>query len=196
MGKAVKLKNKYISNRNRWDKQTIVTEKIIVKNYALKNKKEIRKLQLTLAKIKKIAKSLNTNDESKNGEIAKIFISSLIEKGFLNSEKKLLDDVLDINLENLLDRRLSNIAYLKKFAKTAKQARQFIVHKHVEVNGRVINSPAYLLSLKEEVSIKLRNTSSLVGLEERLEKKEKEKLVKLEEPKEEPIEKEEVKENE
>ena len=165
MGAPIKHRKKYISHKKRWDKQTIVDEAVLVKDYALKNKKEIRKVEAELSKLKGIAKDLNRDVQTKESEQAKHFIEKLKVKGFLSTEATSLDEVLDITVRDILDRRLSNILYKNKLARTPSQARQFIVHGHVLVAGKCVNSPSYLVSLTEEVEVGFAQNSNLANEE-------------------------------
>lgn len=165
MGLPIKHRKKFVSHKKRWDKTVIVEEKELVKEYALKNKKEIRKVELLLSKYKRIAKSLNRNQELKQSLRAKNFIEKLKKQGFLSLEAVSLDEVLDIQIRNILDRRLSNILYKNKLARTPAQARQFVVHSHVLVNGKCVNSPSYLTSLDEEELIDFSQNSNLANPE-------------------------------
>lgn len=163
MGLPIKHRKKFISHKKRWDKQTIVDEAVLVSDYALKNKKEIRKVEAQLSRYKGIAKSLNRTTETKESSEAKNFIEKLKSKGFLDLNAQTLDEVLDINIRDLLERRLSNLLYKNKFARTPSQARQFVVHGHVLVGDKCINSPSYLVSLAEEAEIGFKNGSSLAS---------------------------------
>jgi len=162
MGAPIKIRKKYISHKQRWDKNTIDEEAVLVNDYSLKNKREIRKVEFKIGKFKSIAKELNSNSQTKNSEEAKNFIESLKGKGFLPIEANSLDEILDIDLRSVLDRRLSNILYKNKLARTPSQARQFIVHRHVRVNGKVVDSPSYSVTLKEEEGLEFKPSSSLV----------------------------------
>ncbi|RZN59687.1 MAG: 30S ribosomal protein S4, partial [Thermoproteota archaeon] len=64
-----------------------------------------------------------------------------------------LDSLLDIKVEDILERRLQTIVWRKGFAKSPYMARQLIVHGHIKVNGRRIRQPSYLVSAEEEQSI-------------------------------------------
>ena len=165
MGLPIKHRKKYISHKKRWDKSTIDEETILVKDYGLKNKKEIRKVELQLSKYKTLAKSFNKSAETKSSVEAKNFIDKLKSKGYLNVDASSLDEVLDIQLRDIFERRLSNILYKNKFCKTPKQARQFITHKHVMVNGKMVDSPSYSVSLAEEVQISFKEGSPLANEE-------------------------------
>ena len=161
MGLPVKHRKKYVSHKKRWDKSTITSEEVLIKDYALKNKKEIRKIEFMVSKLKRIAKTLNKDEDSKNSAEASNFISKLKAKGFLPQDAEGLDSVLDISVRDILERRLSNLVYKHKLARSSEQARQFVVHRHVRVGDKVITSPSYLVTLQEESEIQFRVRSSL-----------------------------------
>lgn len=163
MGLPAKIRKKYISHKQRWDKNTILSEAELVKDYALKNKKEIRRIELLVKKYKTIAKQLNR--EGSQTPMAQAFLNKLKTQGILSQESSSLDDVLDITVRDFLERRLSNVVYKLKLAKSPKQARQFVVHKHVSIGDKVINSPAYLVSIDEVEKIQFRETSELFNEE-------------------------------
>jgi small subunit ribosomal protein S4 len=161
MGLAKKHRKKYVSHKKRWDKKTIEDEAVLMNDYALKNKKAIRKVEKRLSDYKKIAKSLNKNPETKESQEAKNFINKLKYKGFLDQSAESLDEVLDIGIRNILDRRLANIVYKNRMARTPSQARQFIVHGHILVKENYVDSPSYLVSLEEEPQVQFKEGSSL-----------------------------------
>jgi ribosomal protein S4 len=53
-------------------------------------------------------------------------------------------------LEDILNRRLQTIVYIKGLAKSPKQSRQFIIHKHIMVGNRRLNVPSYFVKKSEE----------------------------------------------
>ena len=58
------------------------------------------------------------------------------------------------NLFVLLERRLDNVVYRLRFASSRSQARQIVLHGHVEVNGKKVNVPSYLVKPEDEISIR------------------------------------------
>lgn len=161
MGLAIKQRKKYVSHKKRWDKKTIVDEEVLVNDYALKSKTEIRRYELLLSKYKGLAKDMNSKAESKEGEGAKHFIEKLKASGILTTDATSLDEVLDIKVRNLLERRLSNIVYKQGLAKSPLQARQFVVHGHVKVGGKLVTAPSYLVTLAEEATVEFDTYSNL-----------------------------------
>ena len=77
MGLPIKHKTKMVSHKKKWDKNTIVEEAVFVTDYALKNKKEIRRAEALLSKLKTIAKNFNKTTETKESVGAKQFVDKL-----------------------------------------------------------------------------------------------------------------------
>lgn len=159
MGTARKIRKKYSGPSHPWQGERIQEEKIIQKEYGLKNKTEIWKINSKLKKIKSQAKKLivATSEQSKKEE--KLLIERLINLGILN-EGATLNNILEINLKELLDRRLQSIVLARGLARTSKQARQMISHGHVTLNKKKLNIPSYLVKLKEETEILYSPTSN------------------------------------
>ena len=134
-----------------WNKQRIEREREIVKSYGLRKKKEIWKFETLLRKFRRLARQLAAQ---RNPEKEKILLDKMIRLGLLN-EGATLDDVLGLNLEMFLDRRLQTVVFKKGFANSANQARQFIVHGHVRIGERKITYPSYIVPREEETKIKV-----------------------------------------
>jgi small subunit ribosomal protein S4 len=141
-----RLKKIYSRPKKIYDKATIISENALIKKYGLKSRREVWKADFAIKKIRSIAKSLITADEVKKEE----FVKRQIEKGL---NVKTIADVLALNKEDYLKRRLQSIVLAKNFCSTPKQARQLITHKHVSLNGNFIDSPSHLTTLAEESSI-------------------------------------------
>jgi len=63
---------------------------------------------------------------------------------------KSIADVLALKIEDILNRRLTNVLVSKKLCTTPRQARQLVAHKKVSIRNKVINIPSYLVSVSEE----------------------------------------------
>jgi len=72
-----------------------------------------------------------------------------------------LDTVLGLEINDLMERRLQTILVRKNLARSVNQARQFIVHRHIIINGKKVTSPSHLVKLGEEGSISFVQTSRL-----------------------------------
>jgi small subunit ribosomal protein S4 len=145
---AIRKSKKYSKPRKPFDKIRIEQENTLVERYGLKNKREIWKADSAISKIRNLAKNLiiKSDEEKQN------FIKKLHSKGFKVTN---LPDILGLNKEDWLKRRLQTVVHFKKLSLTAKQARQLITHKHVSIGDRIINIPSYMVSLEEEPMIKL-----------------------------------------
>lgn len=155
MGEPKRSRQKYDRPKAPWNAERIKEENEIIRKYGLKNKKELWRAQTMLRNFRKQSKNLQErlryNDEQARKEAAQL-ISRLQKKAIL-AEGATLDDILELNTESILGRRLQMLVYLKGFAATPMQARQFIVHGHTTVNGRRVTVPGYLVTASEEATI-------------------------------------------
>jgi len=151
MGDPKRVTNKYKTPRHPWQKDRLEAEKPLVKTYGLGNKKELWKIDSKLTAFKDNAKSL----VARKGAQAEKERTQLFQrlKSYNLMETESLDEVLGLKIEQLLDRRLQTILLKKGLARTIKQARQMITHRHISVNGRKITSPGYLVRVREENSV-------------------------------------------
>ena len=84
------------------------------------------------------------------------FIYGVLEKPFRNYYDKAdkMKGMTGENLMVLLERRLDNVIFRMGFARTRREARQVVDHKHVLVNGKVVNIPSYLIKAGDVIEIK------------------------------------------
>ena len=84
------------------------------------------------------------------------FIYGVLEKPFRNYYKKAdkMAGMTGENLMTMLESRLDNVVFRLGFARTRKEARQIVDHKHVLVNGKQVNIPSYLVSAGDVIEIK------------------------------------------
>ena len=84
------------------------------------------------------------------------FIYGVLEKPFRNYYEKAvrMSGQSGENLMILLESRLDNVIFRLGFARTRKEARQIVDHKHVTVNGKQVNIPSYLVKAGDEIEIK------------------------------------------
>jgi len=131
----------------------MASESRIVRDYGLKNKREIWKAQTILrdymARARTLTNAKGAQAEKMKGEL----ISKLKREGLLKGESPTIDDVLGLQLKDLLDRRLQSIVYRKNLCFTMKQARQLIAHGHISINGRNVTLPGYTVDFADESSI-------------------------------------------
>ena len=83
------------------------------------------------------------------------FIYGVLEKPFRNYYEKAdrMKGMTGENLMTMLESRLDNVIFRMGFARTRKEARQVVDHKHVLVNGKCINIPSYLIKAGDVISL-------------------------------------------
>ena len=113
------------------------------------DKKSTRQLKRANRKMSEYGLQLREKQKAK-------FIYGVLEKPFRNYYDKAerLNGQTGENLMILLERRLDNVIFRLGFARTRKEARQIVDHKHVLVNGKQINIPSYLVKAGDVVEIK------------------------------------------
>lgn len=152
MGDPKRQKPKYRRPFKRWDKARIVEERQIMRTYGLKNKKELWVARAELRRIRKIARDLLAASGEEKELREREFLGRLYRLGLLPRDAT-LDDVLSLTVQDILERRLQTMVWRKGMARTVKQARQFVVHGHVYVNGRRVTIPSYWVRRDEEDKI-------------------------------------------
>ena len=143
-------KSSYARPKRLYESTRIKEENSLKKKYGLKNKTEIWK---AIAKIRYYRKRAMDLAAEGNREKQEAFFEKLKVLGFPITSSS---DVLGLNVENVLKRRLPTLVAEKKFANTVKHARQLVVHKKVLINGRVVNSPSYIVPTAYESQISIR----------------------------------------
>jgi len=143
--------------------ERIATETGLVGKYGLKNKEELWKAQSELRNVRREARKLlgrTQGDAEAAGQEAAEFLARLKRIGVLG-EQDGLDDVLSLQVTDLLERRLQTIVYRKGLANTTKQARQFISHGHIVVDGARVQRPSAKVGIEEEGTVEFDSTSAL-----------------------------------
>ena len=90
------------------------------------------------------------------------FIYGVLEKPFHNYYDKAdrMPGQTGANLMILLESRLDNVVFRMGFARTRKEARQIVDHKHVLVNGKCVNIPSYLVKAGDQIEIREKSKGS------------------------------------
>ena len=104
------------------------------------SKKSNRQLKRSNRKMSEYGLQLREKQKAK-------FIYGVLEKPFRNyfEKAKQMEGMTGENLMRLLESRLDNVMFRMGFARTRKEARQIVDHKHVLVNGKQVNIPSYLI---------------------------------------------------
>mgnify|MGYP001170353111 CR=1 FL=1 len=122
--------------------------------FGLKTKQELWKTQTELSRVRLQARSILALRQEERKKKEPVLMQSLTKIGLVD-ESSILDDVLNLQVNDLLSRRLQTITQRKLFFKTPYQARQAIVHGHVMIGDNIITIPSYIVKIEEENKIHL-----------------------------------------
>lgn len=152
MGDPKKPKKSYRRPRRIWTSDQLSSELYVVGSYGLRNKKELWKAQTKVANFRNQARTLLAlTTEDRHGKESNLL--SFLNRLALVKDSATLDDVLNLKIEDILERRLQTIIMKKMAIKSPLQARQVVVHGFVSVGNRKVNLPGYLVKREEEPQI-------------------------------------------
>jgi small subunit ribosomal protein S4 len=123
-----------------------------VGTFGLRTKRELWKAHTELSRVRHQARSLLALRQEVREEKEPILMKSLARIGLVSSDAT-LDDVLNLNVDDLLSRRLQTIVSKKLGFKTPYQARQAVIHGHIMIGDRKIDIPSYTVTVGEEDNI-------------------------------------------
>jgi len=121
--------------------------------FGLRTKRELWKAHTQLSNVRHQARSLLALQQDVREEKEPILMKSLARIGLVSSGAT-LDDVLNLQVTDLLTRRLQTLVFKKFGFKTPYQARQAVVHGHIMIGDRIVNIPSYTVTTSEEANIK------------------------------------------
>ena len=119
------------------------------------DKKSNRELKRANRKVSEYGLQLREKQKAK-------FIYGVLEKPFRNYYAKAskMEGQAGTNLMVMLETRLDNVIFRSGFARTRREARQIVDHKHVLVNGKCVNIPSYLVKAGDTVEIREKSKSA------------------------------------
>ena len=119
------------------------------------DKKSNRELKRANKKVSEYGLQLREKQKAK-------FIYGVLEKPFHNYYVKAdqMKGMTGTNLMTMLESRLDNVVFRMGFARTRKEARQIVDHKHVLVNGKCVNIPSYLCKAGDTIEIREKSKGS------------------------------------
>jgi small subunit ribosomal protein S4 len=124
----------------------------ILGTFGLRTKRELWKAHTELSRVRHQARSLLALRQEERQEKEPILMNSLSRIGLVSNEST-LDDVLNLQVNDLLSRRLQTIVSRNFGFKTPYQARQAVIHGHIMIGDRKVNIPSYIVKLEEEKNI-------------------------------------------
>lgn len=163
MGSPKFTHRKYTTPSHPWESERIQGENELKKQYGLKNKREIWKASSKLRTIRHNARRVIAQSGSGSSQIEQEKqqqLTSRTRMGMLDSGSS-ISDILTLELGTILSRRLQTLVYHRGLASTMKQARQFIVHGHITMGGRVVRTPSQLVPKGLEDTITINEYSPL-----------------------------------
>lgn len=149
MGDPRRLKKKYKKPAHPFQKERINEELEFLGRFGLRNKREFWKSRTMLGNWRGIARHSRTLPKEKSLNVQQTLITKLKRLGILGPEAE-FEDVLHLTVEDVLKRRLQSLVYEKGLASTIYQARQYIVHGHIQVRNKKVNAPSYIVKKDEE----------------------------------------------
>ncbi len=162
MGDPRKPHKAYETPRHPWRKDQLEEELHLVGEYGLRNKRELRRHETDLSQIRGIARTLLGSEEEARAQLERQYLTSLARRGVL-PESAAVDNILDLNVKDLMERRLQTIVYRAGLAKSIHQARQFVIHGHISVAGDIVTVPSYVVLRDQESRIAFHQGSPLTN---------------------------------
>ena len=158
MGHLKRRGKRYEKPRRPWEMKRIKEEKELIEMYGLKNKREIWKAASIIKKYRReireiLAEIAGMKPAEHTLRKKEAILSALRRRGILEETSSRLEDILALNVEGILERRLQTRVYKKGISNSLKHARQLIVHGHIAVNGRKVTIPSYIVDIEEEGKI-------------------------------------------
>ena len=113
------------------------------------DKMSIRQSKRANSKLSEYALQMREKQKAK-------FIYGVLEKPFRNyySKAERMKGQTGDNLMITLERRIDNVIFRLGFARTRMEARQIVDHRHITVNGKIVNIPSYLVSVGDVIEVK------------------------------------------
>lgn len=151
MGDPRKSRKSFRRPRKIWNSDQLSAELYIIGSYGLRNKRELWKAQTKVANFRNQARTLLALTLEDRQEKESLLLSFLNRLGLTSTAS--LDDILNLKIEDILERRLQTIVMRKMGIKSPFQARQVVIHGHVSIGNRKVNLPGYLVKKEDELKI-------------------------------------------
>merc|ERR1712140_128532 len=133
--KSLNCRKTYTTPNRPYEKERLNQELKLIGEYGLRNKREVWRTKLTLAKVRKAARILLTLDEKDPKRLfeGNALLRRLLRIGVLDEGKMKLDYVLGLRIEDFMERRLQTQVFKLGLAKSIHHARVLIRQRHIRV---------------------------------------------------------------
>ncbi|MFX1474036.1 MAG: 30S ribosomal protein S4 [Promethearchaeota archaeon] len=158
MGGIRKPKKKFISPGHPWQKTRLAEELTFVGEYALRNKRELWRHRTLLARFRGIARDVLAMPFDRRG-VQETQLLGRLQRLSLLKEHSSLDDVLNLTIRDVLERRLQTQVFRQGLAKSFHHARQLIIHGHIMLDNHRVSSPGMLLKKGQEKALEYSTAS-------------------------------------
>jgi small subunit ribosomal protein S4 len=149
MGDPRKSRKSYSRPRRIWTSDQLSSELYVIGSYGLRNKRELWKAQTEVAGFRNQARALLALPAEQRRQREIDLLRYLGRLGLID-ESASLDDILNLKIEHLLERRLQTMTMRKINTKSPYTARQIVVHGHVSIGDRFVNLPGHIVKKDEE----------------------------------------------
>ncbi|MHA1959141.1 MAG: 30S ribosomal protein S4 [Candidatus Thorarchaeota archaeon] len=160
MGDPKRSKKKYVAPKRPFDSDRFEQELQFVGSYGLRNKRELWSHRTKLSGYRRQARNLLALPPSERERLERELVDRLAKNGILTTEPT-LDHVLDLTLENLLERRLQTLTFRKGLACSVYHARQLVTHGHIALDGARVMTPGRIITVAEEGRLTYTGKSAL-----------------------------------
>lgn len=164
MGDPKKQRKKFATPKYPYSSVVLGTELKLLGEYGLRNKREIWRHRALLTKYRILARELLARSLEDRMRIERQLLNKLSALKMI-PENATIDNVLDLSIEGVLERRLQTLVYKRGLSKTLRQARQLITHGHISIKGKKVTSPSYTVTAEEESFIEYSPTSALTKID-------------------------------
>mmetsp|Transcript_47931 Transcript_47931/g.115140 ORF Transcript_47931/g.115140 Transcript_47931/m.115140 type:complete len:196 (+) Transcript_47931:47-634(+) len=153
------------SPRRPFEKERLDNEMKLIGEFGLKNKREVWRVGLAMARIRKAARILLTLDEKDPKRMfeGSALLRRLLRLGILDETKANLEYVLALKPADLMERRLQTQVFKLGLAKSIHHARVLIRQRHIRVGKQIVNIPSFMVRTDSQKHIDFAVTSPYGG---------------------------------